>query len=216
MATATVRGSASRSVQPDYVAVTLGITEVAKDAATAMGKVADRSQRLEELLGQLKIAKQDWVTEGVNVAEEWEYKRDTNTMVGYRATSGVVVTVRQLDRVGRLLRDAVDQCSANARELRWQVDRDNPAKRELLGEAAADALDRATAYATALGMQVGAVELISDDPIVESSSDSGLYGGGQMRAMMAKADSAPVSVSGGLIELVAEVHVRFGLLSTNR
>jgi len=178
--------------------------------------VADRSQRLEELLGQLKIAKQDWVTEGVNVAEEWEYKRDTNTMVGYRATSGVVVTVRQLDRVGRLLRDAVDQCSANARELRWQVDRDNPAKRELLGEAAADALDRATAYATALGMQVGAVELISDDPIVESSSDSGLYGGGQMRAMMAKADSAPVSVSGGLIELVAEVHVRFGLLSTNR
>lgn len=214
MAIATVRGSASRAVQPDFVDVSLGITQVAKDAASAMATIAERSRLLETLLGELEIGRDEWVTEGVNVAEEWEYRHDQNTMVGYRATAGVVVTVRRLDRVGVLLGEAIDRCGAAVRNLRWQVNRDNPAKRELLGEAAVDARDRATAYAAALGMEVGAVEVISDEPIVAGPQPEPVMYAMKARAM--SADSAAPSVSGGLIELLAEVHVRFSLLAADR
>ena len=214
MPTCTVRGSAARSVQPDFVDVGLGITHVASDAASAMATIAERSQHLEAVLTELEIGRDDWVTEGVNVAEEWEYKHDQQVMVGYRATAGVVVTVRRLDRVGTLLREAIDRCHAAVRNLAWQVDRDNPARRELLGEAATDARDRAAAYASALGVRLGQVEVISDGPILDRPQPEA-YGFTPMTRMM-KADSGPPSVSGGLIELVAEVHVRFGLLPGTR
>ena len=90
----------------------------------------------------------------------------------------------------------------------WRVDADNPARAALLGAAARDALVRATAYADALGLRLGEVELISEVPLVPEPSP-------QPRTMMAAAkmaDSVELSVSSGTVELNAEVYVRFAIL----
>ena len=213
MPTVTVRGSALRQVQPDSVVVVLGLTHVAPDAPAALDAVAMRSQQLAGLLERLGVARDQWVTEGVTVAEEFEWRNDSQVSVGYRATSGVAATLRDLDQVGDLLRDAVGQCAANVRNLVWQVDPDNPHREALLGEAAGDARRRGEAYAAALGLRLGAVEVISDLPIDASGVFSAavgteMMGYSPMRSKMA--DGGSVSVSGGLIELAAEVYVRFG------
>ena len=69
---------------------------------------------------------------------------------------------------------------------------------------------RATACTEALGLRIGEVELISEAPIAADPP--------QPRMMMAAMDAAKVggaelAVSGGLVELTADVHVRFALLS---
>jgi uncharacterized protein YggE len=206
MSSVIVSGTAVRSVQPDRATVSLGISQVTADAATAINEIATRSQLLEALVGELGFDRTAWITDGVQVAEEWQWQNDSNVLVGYRATSGITVTVRQLPLVGPLLQRAVTSCGATIRSLLWHVDDDNPVRIELMGDAARDARARAGAYAVALGMQVGNVELISESPI-----DAGRPPVEAMMARSMKAESDAMSVNEGVVEVRAEVHVRFGL-----
>ena len=57
----------------------------------------------------------EWVTDSVTVADEWEYRRDTNVLVGYRSSTAVTVTVHDIDRLAPLLRLAVGDASAQVR-----------------------------------------------------------------------------------------------------
>ncbi len=213
MSSVVVTGTARQLVQPDRVSVGLGLSAVAADAATALDQVSARSITLRDRLAELGFAERDWVTDGVSVSEEWEYRRDTHTLVGHRATTAVTVTIDRPDRMDRLaplLRVAVGQTGAQVRDLRWQVDDTNPVRHELLGRAALDARRRAAAYAEALGLTLGAVELVSESPIAGGPPP----GDARPVAMMARADApAPeMAVSGGQIELAARVHVRFATL----
>ena len=101
------------------------------------------------------------------------------------------------------------------RDLSWRVDPDNPTRSDLLGLAARDARRRAEAYTSALGLRLGEVELIDEGPIGSGASPQATSSKPEMMAMRAakSADTGgAISVSGGLIELAAEVHVRFAIL----
>jgi uncharacterized protein YggE len=212
MSSVIVCGNARQLVQPDRAVVSLGISVVAADAAGALDQVAERSATLSAVLGRLGFAATDWVTDGVTVAEEWEWRNEANTLVGHRASTGVTVTVRQLDAIAPLLRATVDEAGGTIRQLRWEVDADHPVQHELLGRAAVDARRRASAYAGALGLELGAVELISERPIGAGGPDPAADVAMPMFAMARGKAAAPeLSVSGGQIELTAEVHVRFAL-----
>lgn len=209
MASITVCGTADDSVAPDRATLELGLTHVAVTSSAAIGEVAIQSQRLEQVLVDAGFAPADWSTQGVTLAEEWEWKNDTNTRVGFRATSGVTVGIVDLARITPLLQASVDDAAAQVRDLRWSVSDHHPARSALLGAAAVDAVHRADAYADALGLQRGAVEEVSDLPIASTP-------GPQPMAVMSRskaADNAPaLSVSGGQITLHASVHVRFTTL----
>ncbi|MFN6122725.1 MAG: SIMPL domain-containing protein [Actinomycetes bacterium] len=213
MSSVVVTGTARQLVQPDRVSVGLGLSADAADAATALDQVSARSITLRDRLADLGFEPGDWVTDGVGVAEEWEYRRDTHTLVGHRATTAVTVTIDRPDRMDRLaplLRVAVGDAGAQVRELRWQVDDANPVRHELLGRAALDARRRAEAYTAALGLALGAVELISETPIVVAPDP---VGDRPMLAMAARGAAAPeMAIGGGQVELAAEVHVRFAIL----
>jgi uncharacterized protein YggE len=81
---------------------------------------------------------------------------------------------------------------------------------ELLGDAARDARRRAEAYVQALDLSLGSVELISETPI--TATPPGGEPPHMLRAMKASGGAADMAVSGGQIELVADVHVRFAVL----
>jgi uncharacterized protein len=197
-----------RAVAPDYAVVSIALTHVGPDPSSALDNVAERSHRLAQVVGELSIDRRDWLTDGVQLAEEWQWKNDANVLVGHRATTGATVTVRSPDVVGALLRDVVALCAATIRQTTWHVDVTNPVRHELLGEAARDAQRKAAAYAAALGLEVGDVELISEAPIsVAPAPAAEAY---EMR--LAKADTPTVSIGDGSIEVAAVVHVRFGLL----
>lgn len=209
MSTVTVRGNALAAVTPDRAELSLALSHLAADAATALDAIAERSQRLEQILSDKGFARTDWATDGVHVAEEYQWKKDTNVLVGHRASTALTVTVRSAELVGTIIREAVTITGASVRNLSWRVDADNPARRELLGAAARDAKVRATAYVEALGLRLGEVESISEAPLTAEPSPQP-----QMQRMAAAkmSDGPEVSVSGGLVELHADVSVRFAIL----
>ena len=209
MSSVTVCGSALAAVTPDRAEVSLALSHLAGDAATALDRLAERSQQLETMLASHGFRPTDWATEGVQVAEEHQWKNDTDVVVGYRATTAIAVTVRNTELVSAVIRDGVTGAGADVRNVRWRVDSQNPARSELLSQAALDARTRATAYVTALGLALGEVEMISEMPPATEPSPA-------PRAMMAMAkavgDSVELSMSGGLVELSAEVFIRFAIL----
>lgn len=210
MSSVTVRGSSLASVTPDQAELSLALSHLAADAATALDEVATRSQQLEEMLAALGYERTDWATEGVQVGEEYVWKNDSNVLVGHRATTAVTVTIRSIDLVGKVIRGGVTGAGATVRNLVWRVDADNPARAALLGEAARDAKLRASAYVDALGLRLGEVEIISE---VAFTPEPAAHERPMMMAGAAKmADGAEMSVSGGFIELSAEVYVRFAIL----
>lgn len=210
MASAIVRGTAAATVTPDRAELSLEVSHLAADAAGALDGAAAASQRLVAVLEQHGVQRTDWATDGVRVGEEYQWRDNQQVMVGFRASTGVTITVRGADQVGALVRDAVGDAGAAVRNLVWKVDRDNPARRRLLADAAADARVRATAYAEALGLRLGGVDLISETPIHAEPATAGM----PVLAMSApKMDGEEMAISGGLVELSAEVNVRFALLS---
>jgi uncharacterized protein YggE len=210
MTSVVVTGTAARLVQPDRAVVGIALSVVGPDAAAALDQVAERSVALRERLTELGFGPDDWVTDGISVAEEWEYRRDQHVLVGHRAGTGVTVTVDQLDRLATLVRAAVGDAGAQVRNLVWEVDRDHPVRDELLGLAALDGRRRAEAYVTALGLRLGAVELISEVPI--SLGPPPTADAPPMARAMRAAAAPEMAVSGGQIELSAQVHLRFAVL----
>ena len=212
MTSVVVCGSARRLVQPDRAVLALGVSVVAKDAATALDQVATKSTQLAGILDATGIRAEDRTTDGGGVAEEWEWRKDTNTLVGYRASTSVSVVLTDMSLIAPLLREAVGTSSAQVRRLTWHVDADNPAHHELLGEAARDARRRATAYVEALGMSLGNVELISEAPISVGGPGGDFVAESAPMMMKARGGAAEVAVHPGQIELSSEVHVRFAVL----
>lgn len=215
MSSVLVTGAARRFVAPDRAVLGLGISVVAPDPALALDTVAERIERLGAVLDALGVPAADRTTDAVSVGEEREWRDGSNVLIGHRATSGVTVTIRDLDLVGRLLRAAVTDAAAEVRQLQWQVDAEHPARLELLGDAARDARRRGAAYAEALGLRLGAVELISERPIVPSPPDGpapAVFRAMKAGGDLAGADGGDLGVDSGRIELRAQVDVRFGLL----
>lgn len=212
MSSVLVTGTARRLVAPDRAVLGLGVSVLAPEAALALDRVAERLDRVAAILDDAGVAAADRLTDAVSVGEEHEWREGGSVLLGHRARSGVTVTVRELDGLGRLLRAAVADAQADVRQLSWQIDAAHPARTEILGEAALDARRRADAYATALGLRVGTVELISERPIVPAPPDGPAP---QMApAMFAKAEGAgaDMAVDAGRIELWSQVDVRFGLV----
>jgi uncharacterized protein YggE len=213
MATVTVSGTARASVRPDRATLDLGLTHVAVGSSDAMDEVARRSQELAGRLRDLGVADRAWSTQGISVAEEWEWKHDTNTRVGYRATSGITVTIEDLELVSPLLRSAVDVAGAQVRDLRWSVSPDNPANDALLGAAALDGRRRAIAYATALGLVLGAVEEISDLPMSWTGASRSVAADAMLRMAKTGPETPGMAVNPGEVELIATVFIRFGTVT---
>lgn len=203
-----VCGSATASVQPDLAVVSLGLSYVAAEPASALDEIGVRSQRLEAALAALGLDRRAWVTDGVSVAEEWQHDQQSR-LVGFRASSGVTATVRDLGRVSTVIKDAVG-VGATIRGIEWRVDEANPARTELLAAAARDARHRAQTYVTALDLLLGPVELISEQPIAMQPAP---YGDVVSMARSAKfADSSEMALGEGQVHLHASIHVRFGVL----
>lgn len=209
MPSVTVCGSSHAAVTPDRATIDLGLTHVATTAGAAMDRIAELTNGLEQCLTTLGFDRRDWSTQGVSLAEEWEWKNDSNTRIGFRATIAVCVAIIDLDRVGRVITAAVDQVGAQIRNLAWHVAADNEARHALLGAAALDAKRRASAYVEALGLQLGGVEEISE--IAPAATLSGPPELG-LRAKSFAVD-ATMSVNAAEVDIHASVYIRFTVLT---
>ena len=203
-----VRGHAVVPGEPDEVHLALSVTAVESRADAALTEAARLSEELQALLTEMDVPRASRTTAGVSVQEEWERREGELIQRGYRASNRIVVRLEAFDKVGRLMNAAVGRAKARIEGPWWRIRLENPARTEACRQAVADARRKAEAYATALGMRLGAVV-----SVVEPGTDQQPRGdAAPMRARTLTAAAAPeVSIEPGQLDVPATVDVTFAL-----
>ena len=203
-----VQGVATTRTRPDKATLDLRVTQVDRDPSEALRVAGERADAVAAILRDAGIPDAAWHTSGVRVAEEWRWERNKSVNYGHRATALFDVTITDdLSVVGTIVSKAVG-AGAEVTDQEFVVSPDNAGRQEAYRRAALDAKVRASTYADALGLRLGAVLRIDE---IGESRPAPL---GRMMAMAAPredADQESSAVHIGEVEIDASVTVTFTL-----
>ena len=155
----TVSASANVAAEPDVAHVTAGVATEADSAREALDRNTEAMARVRRASGK------DIATSAFNVDPRYSNPRDGTapTIVGYRVSNQVHVTVRELARVGEILDRLVSLGANEMGGLSFEVSKAETLRDEARRQAIANALRRARLFAEAAGAKVGEVISISED-----------------------------------------------------
>lgn len=148
---------------PDIAMISAGVVTQAADANAAMRRNAEQMQKVVAALRAAGIAERDIQTAGVNLQPQYRYaENQPPAITGYQATNTVNATVRDIDRLGRIL-DSLAATGANQISgPSFEIDEKEAVYDEARRRALEQARRRADMYATALGMRVRRIVSIDE------------------------------------------------------
>lgn len=201
----TVTGEGRVEAQPDMATIQLGVTTQAATAAEAM---ASNSAELSAVLDRLLAAgiePRDVQTTGLSLNPNWDNSytgEGAPKITGYVASNMLTVRVRAIETLGSVLDAAVKDGANTLNGVSFGLADPAPALDEARKLAVADALARATLFATAAGVALG--------PVI-SITEGGGYGAPVPMFKLEAARSDSVPVAAGEISTAASVTMVFGL-----
>ena len=165
-----ITGHGEIKAAPDTAFVTSGVTSQGNTAKEALDLNNADMQKLIETLKAAGIASEDIQTSGFSVSPNYVYSdaRDQNgyqlppKIVGYTVSNGVTVQVRDLTKLGAVLDQAVTVGANQVSGITFAVDDPSELYNEARKLAFADARGKAELYADAAGVELGALQLISE------------------------------------------------------
>jgi uncharacterized protein YggE len=200
-----VTGEATINAQPDTAIINIGV--VTQDA-TALGAQQANATKTDAVIRAVKDAAgadAEVKTSNYNLAPQYIYAQNQPPRIsGYQASNSVMVTLRDLKRVGATI-DASSQAGANTiNSLSFTLRNDQAAREQALQTATRAALAKAKSLAQALDgrfVRVLAVQEsgVSRPPIRPLYADDA--------ARIAKASAAATPIETGSLEIRAEVEL---------
>jgi uncharacterized protein len=159
-----VEGDASRQVPNDTARFTTAVSAQRRTARGALGASAKTTRRVLASLAALGVERADTRTSSVTLRRVFERDRRTRRLrlVGYRARSGVRVTIRDLAQVGQAIDAVVGAGAGDVGSVTFFVSDSEAIYREVLAEAFDDALAKAQLLAARAGLTLGPARAISE------------------------------------------------------
>jgi uncharacterized protein YggE len=202
----TVRASGEGhvSVAPDVARVVLGVDAQDQSLARANANATTRMAKVRAALEKAGVGAKDvrTVRYAVEVQRSFE-KPNAGVVIGYRVVNQVLVTVRDLPRLGGLLDQVVAAGANDVGALSMEKEDVSAERGRALERAVSDARARASVLAKAAGASLGEALQVNEGgpmPIVPMSG-----------VMSARAAASEVPVSTGELEIVATVDVTFAI-----
>ncbi len=203
-----VRGEASRTVEPDYAVVQANLRAVPAVRAAALADVRGRQDALAASLGSLGAtaltassgeAAITWSFGSIAVHDEYASNKRTGEHQPTGRTeahASVVVAIRDLGRLAELgeALGSVDRLAIE--DVSWHVDAANPAWRAVRADAIRAALAKASDYASALGGTVRSVDQLADSGLLDAPGDVGSRARASRRAVYATAGASGDGAAG--------------------
>lgn len=172
MRTITVVGTGEVRGTPDVADLTLGVSDRGATAADVLRTIADRAQKVIDVLHGAGVADDDIQTTDLSVQPVFD---DHHHITGYEATNTVTARIRDLSRAGGIVDAAADEAgdAIRVQGITFSIDDDS----KLLAAARTKATKRARAQAEQLAagadVEVDAVQSISETSDAQPLSYSG-------------------------------------------
>ena len=160
-----VSGQGVAAAAPDIASLSLGVSTLADTARQARDNAAAGMTDLIASLTDNGIAEEDYHTSQFSIDPEVDYRPNGEQVLrGYRVTSVLSVTVRDLDRVGEVIDDAVDAVGdpIQVQGVTFSIESPAALQSGARAQAMADAKAKAEELAELAGVGLGKPITISE------------------------------------------------------
>ena len=214
-----VTGQGTITLEPDLVLLNIGVESMAETVAIARGAAADAMAAIVVAVKARGLEDRDIQTVSFNIWPRYEYPEvliDGNRvrkqlLVGYTVSNTASIKIRDLEAVGEII-DEVTEAGGDLTRINginFTIEDTSGYMDQLRTEGVNDAIAKAEQFASLTGVSVGSLVFISEtsggSPVVQNFGAADGF-------MMARAESAPTSISGGELELRLGVQAVFGIL----
>ena len=161
-----VQASGTEKVSPDALDLPISISATAASNEQATSQAANAASKVRSALTKYSIAASDITTTSIVTNAVYSYDNNIQKLTGYQATQSLDVTVRNTKSAGALI-DAVTKAGGNHVAINgatpFIVD---PTHADSLAEAAAIAAakSKALTYASSLGVKLGSIIFVTEQP----------------------------------------------------
>jgi uncharacterized protein YggE len=201
-----VSGTGEVTGTPDTVSVDLGVSVIADTVGEATAEAADKADALINSLTANGVDPDDITTTNYSIYPEYDYRNDTERLIGYRVTNTVRAKIREVSTAGDVLDAATaaggDDVRVNG--LQFSIEDDAELVEAARDAAWNDALTKAQQLADLSGQTLGAAtsitETVSRPPVPIRFEASAL----------AAADTA-TPIEPGTSAVTISLHVQFAL-----
>jgi uncharacterized protein YggE len=201
-----VSGRGVAVAAPDIASLSLGVATIRDSARQARDDAASHMTDLIASLEDNGIAENDFHTSQFSINPEIDFRRDGEQVIrGYRVTSILAVTVRDLDHVGEVIDDAVDAVGDPIRVqgVTFSIEDLAALQSEARALAMADAKTKAEELAALAEIDLG-------KPIAVSESSAGgrppvFFGAAEL------AQDVETPISPGQLEITVNVQVSYAI-----
>jgi uncharacterized protein YggE len=156
--TISLAGSAARDVEPDIAYITLGVAARNSKVEAACAENAAKMNGIVKNLTGYGIEKKDVQTANFSVYPV--YAREENRgdrIIAYEAENILTICVRDLNDVGKVIDSALAAGANRLDSVRFSASNEADLRKELLGAAVRDGLEKAAIVAQSAGRRVGAL-----------------------------------------------------------
>ena len=198
----TVSGRAEAEAVPDIATLSIGVETEARTPGEALLENAERMTAVMKRLKDAGIDDRDLRTSQLGIWPIFAERRQPRETVGYRASNQLTVTIRDIDRLGTLLDQAVADGANSVSGPTFSIADPEPLLAAARDAAVKDAIAKAERMAAAAGVELGEVISISEAnggmPILP-------------RQMRAEAMAAATPIAPGETTIAAGVTMTFEL-----
>lgn len=202
-----VTGEGRVTAAPDMAVVTLGVSDQAPEAQTAMDSVSERVRAIFQTVTDYGVAPRDVQTTSLRLDPVWE-RRDQDEqgppeIRGFVATNDITLRLRDMTSLGAILQDVLASGANRFNRISFTLSDPTSARNEARREAVRDARARAELYAEAAGVSLGALIELSEN------------GGSAPRPMMLEtarmASDSAMPIAGGELDIVSQVRMVYAI-----
>jgi uncharacterized protein YggE len=162
--TISVSGTGRVVLSPDTADLRLGVGTTAKTVKEARAKAAASMTAVIASLKKLGIADADIQTSTLSLQPTYDYQSNQNPprITGYSMSNAVSVTIRDLDKVGDAIDDALAAGATSLDGVSFRVNDQTAAEKQAREAAMADATAKSKALADAAHVSITGVASISE------------------------------------------------------
>lgn len=205
--TITVSGEGKVAHAPDMAMIEVGVMAEDPLANVALTKMSEQLSKVQARLSSAPgIAPEDLQTSNLSLSPRYKDGKygEEDAILGFVASSTLHVRVKQLDQLGGLLDQVVQDGANTLGGLRFDILDPAPLVADARRAAVADARARAELYAEAAGVTLG--------PVLQLN-EAGGYGRPQPEMMMyARAADSAVPIAQGEVSLSASVTMVYQII----
>ncbi|AME03162.1 SIMPL domain-containing protein [Selenomonas sp. oral taxon 136] len=205
-ATITIGGTGTAYVAPDTAEITVGVVTEEADAARTHAENAAQTARVHNAVRALGVADRDIQTVHYDFSQRYDMRDGSRSeVIGYTAQNSVVITVRDLNNVGKIIDVALANGANRIDSLNFTASDTSAAKNEALTDAVRGAKEKAQAVASALGVRLVRIANVYADTQADMPRNENY-----MPMMMAKgASAAATPIAPGELSVAATVNVTY-------